>query len=467
MSSAWPLVLHVTPQLSLGGAGRALINLVRASNAIGGFEHRVISLSTAQAAAVAEVADAGAAVSPLNEWTTLVARAEILQVHFWNDPELSRFMNAALPARRLLLWAHVRGWTAPHLLTPDIIAQSTFVAASDPGTLALPDLKRHHREKRLDLVPPGVDPTRLSGMSRKRSRRIRIGYLGSLDFAKLDSGFVSWCAAVRGSVLFVIAGEGPAEAALRREIRALGLEDRFRFLGFVRDIREFFAQIDILGHPLDAQSYAAGESCIQEAMTAGVPPVVLRGAGGSFHVRNRETGLVARDGRAYVKALESLVADPELRLRLGKAARAHARAHLTAETCARRFHDVYAQVLTRPKETHRSLGGETRGAESFAASLGPWARPFRQSLRGGRGSMAADRTIAKSSDNLLNARAGGLLHYRLVHPEDLHLRLWSGLVFEERGRFALAASEFAAALHGLGDNRAVAYLARVTARARG
>lgn len=466
MTSALPLVLHVTPQLSLGGAGRSLISLVRASNQIGGFAHHVISLAKAHGEAVAELADAGAAVSPADTWPTLIPRSDILQVHFWNDPELRRFLSAALPERRLLLWAHVRGWTAPHLLTPDLIAQSSFVAVADPGTLELPGLEHHHREKRLAFIPPGVEPARLEGTRRVRSRRVRIGYLGSLDFAKLHRGFVSWCSEVRGPVSFVVGGEGPSEAALRREVRVRGMEDRFRFLGFVRDVREFFGGIDILGHPLDPDSYAAAEIGVQEAMTLGIPPVVLRGAGGSFHVRNNETGLVAEDGPDYIRALEALVADAELRRRLGRAARVQAREHMTAAGCARRFHETYAQLLSVPKDKHQSSAGELTGAESFAASLGAWGPPFRKSLRGGRGAAAADLTIAESPDNLINPRAGGLLHFRLAHPDDLHLRLWSGLVFEARGRFALAAPEYAAAARGLGDGRAERYLARVTAAAK-
>lgn len=404
---------------------------------------------------------------PADDGLSLIAECDILQIHFWNDAALTRFLRAGLPARRLLLWAHVRGWTVPHILTSDLVGSSTFVVACDPGTLELQVLARHRGEQRIALAPAGVDLTRLSGLRRSRSQRVRVGYLGALDFTKLHRDFVSWCAKVRGDVCFVVAGEGPSEMIMRREARALGIEERFRFLGFVRDIREFFAQIDILGHPLDPESSAAGETCIQEAMAASVPPVVLQGAGGSFHVRDGETGLVAADGAAWIRAIESLAADPALRRRLGRAALAHSRAFQTAHRCAARFHEIYADAMATPKESHQPASPEITGAQAFAASLGPWGRPFLRSLRGGGGALAADRVIARCSESLSSARAGGLLHYRLAHPEDAHLRLWAGLHFEAHGRYALAASEYLFASRILADGRAISYLERVAAKAAG
>lgn len=459
-------ILHIIPQLSLGGAGRGLISLVRASMAMGGFEHVAISLGRPDPAALAEAEAAGIRVSPLASVDSLIGAADLVQVHFWNEPEMNRFLRRRLPNRRLLLWAHVRGANAPQVITGSVVRLATRVVASDPATLKLPALARLAEGGRASLIPTGVDPARLSGLRRSRSRVVRVGYLGSLDFAKLHEEFIPWSCAIKGPIRIVVGGEGPDRKALEQEAHRLGMADRFEFLGFVRDIRDFFGGIDILGHALTRPSYAASEAVVAEAMLAGVPPVVLSEAGGTFRVRHQHTGLVVEDGPSYVRAIEDLAEDANLRRRLGRTAKRHALRQLTSRTCALKFHRLYMELLASPKAPHPASSSTSSGAKAFEESLGVWGRPFRESLRGGPRAAAADRKIARSSPGLASASAGGIVHYRLAYPEDPHLALWSGLVFEHRGRPALAAAEYARAARNAEDGRAQEYLSRILSRTR-
>ena len=453
-------ILHVTPQLSLGGAGRAMIALGRASTALGGFKHQAVSLARADPAAEAEARAAGITF-PTGSLSSLVAAADIVQVHFWNDPALSRFLHSRLPQSRLLLWAHVRGTTPPHVITPSVLRAAMFVAFSDPESLRIPGMARRAAKGEAEILPAGVDSFRLNGLKRSRSPRVRVGYLGPLHFAKLHPDFVSLSSSVRGRVLFVVAGEGRDQEALKRQVRDLRMEDRFRFVGFVGDIRDFFGQIDILGHPLAPGASSTAELAVQEAMFAGVPPVVLSGTGGSFLVRHGQTGLVATDTRDYVRALESLIGDADLRRTLRRGAQKAARASLTMDRRARQFHRVYDQLIGKPRQVHLPAAPPPRGAEAFASSLGRWGLPFRQSLLGGTAGVAADRRISRGPWAGNGGDSDTLLQFRLAYPGDPYLRLWAGLILEHRRRFALAALEFHAAHQGVGDERALAYLARV------
>src|SRR5205085_8538762 len=47
------------------------------------------------------------------------------------------------------------------------------------------------------------------------------------------------------NVLLLLAGDGPAEAALRRQAATLGLEERVRFLGRRSDLPALFAAADV------------------------------------------------------------------------------------------------------------------------------------------------------------------------------------------------------------------------------
>lgn len=459
-------ILHVTPQLSLGGGGQGLISLTKASVALGGFEHRAISLAPADPVAELQARQAGLELSPVGEVDSLMESADILQVHFWNDPGMSGFLRSRHPDRRMLLWSHVRGTSAPQVLTRSVMGLATNLVVSSPASLEIPAVARLAEKRRCSVIPAGVDPHRLSGLRRSTARQVRVGYLGSLDFAKLHPDFIRWSGAISGPIRFVVGGEGPDRKTLEQEARRLGIENRFEFLGHVRDIRDFFGQIDILGHLLAADSYGTSELVVAEALLAGIPPVLLRDRGGSFLVRHRRTGLIATDGASYVRAIEELAGDFRLRRRLGRNASEWARARLSSETCALRFHRLYRRMLQAPKTPHSEAGEVASGAGAFIESLGRWGRPFRDSVDGGPRASAADRKIARSSAGLASASAGGIVHYRLHYPEDPHLALWSGLVFEQRGRLALAAAEYArAARHSLGA-RATEGLARILHRAR-
>jgi len=98
-------------------------------------------------------------------------------------------------------------------------------------------------------------------------------------------------------------------------------------------------------------------------------------------------------------------------------------------------------------------------------SLGAAAGPFATSLAGWDGDdptvvAAADRKIGASSSMLVQGE-GGVIHYRNAHPDDPHLRLWSGLIAEAAHRWAEAAAEYeAAAVLGLTDGRATDYRTR-------
>src|SRR5438105_4568610 len=76
---------------------------------------------------------------------------------------------------------------------------------------------------------------------------------------------------------FLICGAGGAMPVLRRQAAEQGIADRVEFRGFVEDIGRAIAEMDVFGYPLAEGTYAASELVLQEAMYAGVPPVVLGG----------------------------------------------------------------------------------------------------------------------------------------------------------------------------------------------
>ena len=267
----------------------------------------------------------------------------------------------------------------------------------------------------------------------------------------MHRGFVRMCAAVDVvDARFVVCGSGTASThcAARPNnsawapVRVARVRRRHR--GGPRDARRF-------GYPFLC---GAAELVLQEAMYAGVArrPGVRDGTW--TPVDHERTGLVATNEADYSRAIESLATDGHRRRALGAAAAEEARQRFGASRSAEAMHGIYERVMRSPKRPRvwpfdEMLRQHPRheGAWTFISLLGDEAPPFDASLaaRTPDEALAAEALIAGSSPGIVDAGAGGLLHYRRCYLQDAHLRLWSGLGVGNQGRPALAIAELEAA----------------------
>lgn len=461
-------ILHVLDRLSGAGPTRALLALVKHQGRLGlAHEHRAVTLRReAYPVALVLARQAGLVVLRAPEPGILreeLAAADIVQVHFWNNPDLWAFLRADLPPVRMLVWSTVLGEGPPQVISPGLVDLADGFVATSPRTLTLPVLAEAVRDGRAWTIPATADLDRLGPASPRTRDAFHVGYVGTVNFTKMHPEFVSMSAriAVPG-VRIVVAGGGEQEQ-LRQQAERLGAADRFDFRGFVENVGAVYETLDVFGYPLCPGTFATCELVLQEAMSAGVPPVVLPHGGVAGLVEDGRTGIVAADPEEYVRAVERLYHDPAQRQRLGRNARDHAREHFAPEKAARRFDEVYRQMMERPRREHCGPGPAHSAAALFAEALGAAAPEFADSLAGPH--EAAERHIAASS-YLLAFGEGGILHYRNTHPRDPLLRFWSGLVLLGQGRREEAAREFqAAAALGLDPARTAPDLEGEAARA--
>lgn len=140
----------------------------------------------------------------------------------------------------------------------------------------------------------------------------------------------------------VIVGGGEEHDALTRQAARLGLSGRVRITGWTERVRHFLSQGDIFVLPSRSEGFPLA---IVEAMLAGLP-VVASGVGGvPESVRDGETGLlVAKDEpERLAAALQRLIADPELRVRMGRRGRLAA-LRFTDEQMAGTYLELWQQV---------------------------------------------------------------------------------------------------------------------------
>lgn len=141
----------------------------------------------------------------------------------------------------------------------------------------------------------------------------------------------------RARILFV--GDGPDAEALRSEAAHL---DNVTFLGFVDDVGEILAGLDVAAMP---SRYEAMGSALLDAMHAGVPVVASDIGGIPEIVQHEVNGLLVtpNDAGAFAHAIARLERNRELRLRLGAQGRRSAEAY-GPSTMAAAYAEIYQSV---------------------------------------------------------------------------------------------------------------------------
>jgi glycosyltransferase involved in cell wall biosynthesis len=456
-------ILHVLDRLTGAGPTRSLIATAQQSVRSGGHEHVVVTLRReAYPLAVARARAAGLIVRRALDRETLareIADADIVQLHFWNSPDHYGFLRAAWPAHRLLVRVAIAGTRAPQVLIPALLDHADFTVVTAAVSLNLPAVRCTAATGRVELIEPVGDFDRLAGCQPVPHEGFLVGYVGTLNFAKMHPRFVSMCAGVRvPGARFVVCGAGGAEEDLAREARALGVADRFELRGFVEEVGSILETLDVFGYPLCEETYATGEKSVQEAMYVGVPPVVFPHGGLRDLVQDGVTGLVVETEDEYCRAVEYLYRHPEARVSLGRNARAWVREHRSDAAAARRLERLYARLMDEPKRSRiwPGLPADASPAEHFVEAMGDAAPQFAATL--GATDREAERAIGQAASALAHGE-GGVVHYRNAYPEDPHLRFWTGLVLRGHGRDEEARREFDLACSlGLTPARVAPYL---------
>jgi glycosyltransferase involved in cell wall biosynthesis len=177
------------------------------------------------------------------------------------------------------------------------------------------------------VIPNGVELPAHVGAEAEPAEVLYAGRLSP------EKGVVELLDAARGLNL-VVAGDGP-------------LRDRVPFArGFVQhdELQQLYARAAVVACPSRREGF--GVACL-EAMAHGRPVVATRVGGLLDLVVDGETGIVVppRDPAALRSALERLLADPDLRRRLGAAGRERARLHFTWETVTDATLAAYAEAV--------------------------------------------------------------------------------------------------------------------------
>ena len=197
-----------------------------------------------------------------------------------------------------------------------------------------------------------------------------IGTITRLHESKGNSYLVDAAARVireRPAARFYLAGEGPLRPALEEQARALGLGDRFVFIGFVKDVASVLAAFDLSVFP---SLWEGTPLTVFEALAMG-KPIVATDADGLLDVlRPDETARIVprRDAPALGDAIVWMMDRPDDRARFAAAARAAGRG-FGIDAFVRKMERLYTLLheVSRPTKRRgilqQDLSFLTSGAE--------------------------------------------------------------------------------------------------------
>jgi glycosyltransferase involved in cell wall biosynthesis len=340
-------ILHITPHLG-GGVGTVLLNyLAKVKD-----DHQVVCLDYANKKAIEVAKQIGLPLfdemaTKTEQIVDIIPDFDIVLIHWWNHPMLNEFLKNPLPPCRLIMWCHQSGLYPQNLFTeqvltyPDMFVFCTSISYNSKVVQAFKDKEKLH------VINPTGGVEHLKDVKPKPHKGFNIGYIGTVSYKKLHPRFLTICNQVNiPNVKFIVCGV-PNGEQLKQEAKGLGIGHKFVFTGRVQDINPYLAIFDLFGYPLAPHHYGTCDQVLQEAMAAGVVPVVLANPMEQHMVTDGQTGIVATDTDAYIKALEMLYHNPLFRQALSMIARNDAIATFSLEKMINEWNEIFNKVVRK------------------------------------------------------------------------------------------------------------------------
>jgi len=245
---------------------------------------------------------------------------------------------------------------------------STHVIAVSESTRAFVEIHEGVERGRTSTIHNGIDCEEYRPRPDQRSEKRRrwglaedafvVAGIGRLTFQKNFGLFLEIAAKVRKQhpqAVFVIAGTGEENEALRARAASLGLGESVRFLGYVAEMTELYPAVDLL---LLTSRYEGLPITILEAMAAGVP-IVAANLDGIAEVLDDavDAALVSPgDELGFASAVAEAIEQPERAVARAERALVKVRSELSAERMTRSVEEIYERYLPSLAEEPRAAG---------------------------------------------------------------------------------------------------------------
>jgi glycosyltransferase involved in cell wall biosynthesis len=171
-----------------------------------------------------------------------------------------------------------------------------------------------------------------------------VGAIGRFERQKGFDLLIRALAQIEG-VRLVLVGEGSERRRLEELAGSVGVADRVIWKGWSEDARTYLGTFDVFALPSRFEGFPLA---LLEALLARSAVVAADVGSVAEAVRDGETGLLvpAEDPSALADAIRRLLADADLRRRLGEQGRHLVLGYFTADHMTQAFQRLYREVLS-------------------------------------------------------------------------------------------------------------------------
>ena len=194
----------------------------------------------------------------------------------------------------------------------------------------------------------GIRPERHLPLAQNKIILFTVGRVVPVKNIGLQIELLAALKAMNLSIELWIAGEGPELEALREQARTLGVSQLICWLGWRDDLEPFYRQADIF--LLTSNSEGWGMAVV-EAAAWGLPIVMTDVVLAGEVIINEQSGLVIPIGgrEALIAAVQRLLTNRDLRIKVGQVAAATVRNLPNLETTARLIIGHWQQLAGQSK----------------------------------------------------------------------------------------------------------------------
>lgn len=365
-------VLHIISDMNIGGAGRALINYVRACDR----SRYDVSVAVPRGSLLK------AQIDPLNvpvyEVDGMADRS-----FAWEDIRILKDLIAQVKPEIVHTHGALSGRIAARQMGCKVIytRHCAFPVSAKlkypPGRWVSGWINQHYADRIIAISPAAEEKLVESGVSPKWITTMMNGVtpvtpttpeeqkaakeawgvkenafvLGILARVEENKGHFDILEAMHllrkegRDVHFLVAGIGSAEETVRNRCRELGLEERVTFLGFVTDVRKMLSVLDLqLNASRDSETSSLA---VLEGLSMGLPAVVSDCGGNPELVDDEQDGLIfpAGNHEALAGCIARLMDEPETLRRMSENARRIFNERFTDEIYAKNVEAVYETVM--------------------------------------------------------------------------------------------------------------------------
>lgn len=365
-----PTVLHVV-EASLGGSGRVVIELARAAAARG---DRVALLYDSHRAdrgfqnAVASLRESGVSIrdESLRPAVTLQTVRTIRMISRvsadWDVIHLhgarAGLVGRLLPSRSKVVYSphggafHRRSASRrlPVRYVETLLASRTqLIVVSSRYEHSLVRSVLHGTKPNVIVIEHGVASWRMAGRIREThpGEPLRVGMAALFLPLKRHDLAIRAVARARqkgANVMLLLAGDGPLMRRMQRLTMDLRASNVIHFLGYVANLAEFYANIDVLMITSDSDSASLA---VREALAAGRPVITTDCGGPAEAIANGVNGIVVPTGdvEALADALVALASERQQLAAASAAAAEMGRGLPTWEAVAAKYVSAYRALF--------------------------------------------------------------------------------------------------------------------------